>query len=444
MISTGFSPEVGDEQLSPVADSGLSAGQLLEAADRFATPLYVYNLTALEERFQTLRAVLPKRVGVHYALKANGSLAICNRLARLGCGADICSRGELLIAETAGFEAEQTLFTGPGKTDIELREAVERGIRWIVVESLGEARRINAIAEATGHRQSVLARISPHALPSGDGLVIARQGEKFGIDESVAVSQLTEMAELSSLSLEGIHVYAESCVVDADRLLAINRQTLGLGLKMARLGLPISVIDFGGGLGVNYSTNGQEFDLARYGRGLRDLVDLAPSHWSFLIEPGRFLSAAYGVYVVRVVDVKSTSRKRHVIVDGGIHQLYRPNLPSANRLVRVLGSEGPRREVTLGGPLLSGEDVLAKDIALPPIEVGSRLAFSACGAYSYSHCLAAFSAHPRPAEVAIEGNELWLMRRRGRPSEALRGQNANPPSFINSTVEAVVTGGSER
>ncbi len=414
---------------------------LRAAAQRFGTPLYVYDLGGVAARYQALADVLPPRFTVHYALKANGSLAVGTRLAALGCGVDVCSLGELAIAAAAGFDAGHTLFTGPGKSDRELHEAVTRGVRWIVVESIGEARRLNAIAAELRVRQPVLARIAPRSLPSGDGLVVAATGHKFGIDEAAAAATLADVAGMPALRLEGIHVYAESCVVDAERLLAINRRTIEIAQELASRGLPISVVDLGGGMGVAYSSDDRPFDLPRYADGLGRLTADVPTDWRFLIEPGRFLVAEQGAFVVTTLDVKTSSTRRHVIVDGGIHHLYRPNMTHANRQVEVLAGNGPRSMVTIAGPLLSGDDVLVEDIELPTIAVGDCLAFRACGAYGFSHSLMGFSAHPTPAEVAIEDDgTMWVMRHRGSPSAVLRDQVAAPPWTDESVTTASVRG----
>lgn len=417
---------------------GLAGDRLLRAAERYGTPLYVYDLHGLEARYRALSAALPHRVEILYALKANGSLGICKRLADLGCGADVCSAGEIVIAGAAGFARQRTSFTGPGKSDGELRQTVERRLGWIVVESAGEAKRLSAIAAAAQRRQPVLARLVPQLPPDRRDLLVAGAGEKFGIDESDAYAVLARLAELPGITLEGVHVYVESCVVEADRLLAIHRRTLELARALAAQGLPISTVNFGGGLGIAYRPGEAGFDLARYAAGLRELVDLAPSTWRFLLEPGRYLVAEHGAYVVTVVDVKTTRGRRHVIVDGGIHQLYRPRMSHANRRVERLGGSifgGPVQGVTIGGPLLSRDDVLAEDVELPPVSVGDRLVFRSCGAYAFSHSLMGFSAHPTAAEVAIDGSSTWLLRRRGRPADVLRGQStapatADPPPVV--------------
>nr|WP_274388117.1 alanine racemase [Salsipaludibacter albus] len=394
-------------------------------------------MDGVARRHRELVAALPDRVDVHYALKANGSLAIAARLADVGCGVDVCSRGELAVAAAAGFPGVRTLFTGPGKSDHDLHEAVARGLRWVVVESVGEARRLAAVATAAGRRQPVLVRIAPRTLPSGDGLVVAVPGGKFGVDEEEAAEALATVAALPGLRLEGIHVYAESCVLDAGHMLAINTRTIALARDLAAHDLPITVVDLGGGLGVPYGPDEPAFDLARWSDGLRSRCRDLPADWRLVVEPGRFLVAEHGTYVVTVLDVKTVAGRRHVIVDGGINQLYRPNMARANRQVEVLGAsgqDGPTEVVAIAGPLLSGEDVLATDVELPRIDPGRRLAFRSCGAYGYGHGISGFSAHPTPAEVAIEPDgSAWEMRRRGRPSAALRDQSATPSATPERT-----------
>jgi diaminopimelate decarboxylase len=416
---------------------GLDDAAIRTAVTEYGTPLYVYDLATIAERYGAFVATMPDRVTVCYALKANSSLGICRRLAELGCAADICSLGELATAIAAGFPMARSVFTGPGKTREELRAAVEAGVHWLVVESEGEAERLSRIAVELGRTQRVLARVHPAAYLVGDGLAIDSRASKFGIDEERAEAVLRRVAGMPGLQLEGIHAYTESAVLDASRLLATHTYVFELAKRLAHSGLPISVVDLGGGFGVPYRAEEAPLDLGACSRGLTELLASAPSGWRVIFEPGRFLTAESGVLAMRVVDVKDSGSKRYVIVDSGIHRIYRPLMAHANRQVRNIDGAGrPQRTVTIAGPLLSPQDVLIEDLTLPSPEVDDILVLERCGAYAYGHSLMSFSLHPTPAEVAVDGGRQWLLRRRGTPADFLGQQVAEPPAQCRPARDA--------
>jgi diaminopimelate decarboxylase len=392
-------------------------------ARRYGTPLYLYELPIVRARVDALRRALPASVRVSYALKANGGLALVDQLRRLGCGADVCSLGELETVRAAGFSARDVLYTGPAKSDREIDAAVSWGVGLIVLESADEGARIARAAGRAGVRQPVLLRVNPGPGLARSGMALTSPACKFGVDEADMVAAARRIRELPDLELRGIHVSTDSNVRSAGRLLERAEYACALVAPLAAEGFGVEVVDLGGGLGVPHRSGETPLDLRAYGAGLRGLTARHPQ-LSLILELGRYPVAESGSYVVSVVAVKRSRGATFVLVDGGINHLYRPRLTPPDRPPPVLSpSRAPVERVTIGGPLLDGDDVLAEGVPLPRPEVGDLLAIRACGAYGYSHGLHGFCLHPTPAEVAWDGRRLHLVRERGDPRRVTAGQH---------------------
>jgi diaminopimelate decarboxylase len=396
-------------------------------AERFGTPLYVYDLDVVSRQVAALRAVLPPGVELAYAVKANPALGVVAHLAALGVGADVASAGELETALRAGIDAERIVFTGPGKRDPELRASVEAGIRAVTVESLGELARLERIAAATGVVVPVLLRVAtdPAAVPERVRLVGDDGAGKFGMD----ADDLTEAARLAVRSAHldplGVHAFGASNVLDVGSLAAHIEATVALARAVAvEADFPLRLADVGGGLGVAYEPHERSLDLVDLGRRLAALAtdwaaDPVTRPTRILLEPGRYLVGPAGAYVARVVDRKVVGGRHVVVLDGGIHHLLRPALVGQEHRVRRLaaGPNGSSRfiAVTVAGPLCSGLDVLATETMVQVPEPGDLFAALDVGAYGFTESMPFFLSHPVPAEVAIRGGQVELLRPRLEP-----------------------------
>jgi diaminopimelate decarboxylase len=393
------------------------------AAGRYGTPLYLYELPTVHARVDALRRALPRSVRVSYAIKANGSLALAAELRRLGCGADVCSLGELETVRAAGFSARDVLYTGPAKSDREIDEAVSWGVGLIVLESAAEAARVARAAGRAGVRQPVLLRVNPGSALERSGMAVTAPACKFGVDEADMVAAARRIRALPGVELRGIHVSTESNVRSADRLLERAEYACALVAPLAADGFDVEVVDLGGGLGVPQRAGDAALDVRAYGAGLRRLTARHP-RLSLILELGRYPVAESGSYLVSVVAVKRSRGATFVLVDGGINHLYRPRLAPPDRPPPVLSpSRAPVERVTIGGPLLDADDLLAQDVLLPRPRAGDLLAIPACGAYGYNHGLQGFCLHATPAEVAWDGRRLHLVRERGDPVRVTEGQH---------------------
>ena len=408
----------------------LSDRVLSEAWQKCGAPLYVYNVDLMVQRFEQLQGCLPPNFRLHYALKANANLTICRRFAKLGAAAEVSSLGELITALRVGFDSREIVFTGPGKSRQELLAALEKGVGLVVVESIGEARRLEELAAVQDVVQPVLLRVNPAfrtanscevrsggaAQAACDTLKpISMNGQgasKFGVDEAAMAATLAAMVELKHLEFRGIHVFTESNVLDYRQLLAAWQNTESIAANLRASGIPVHTLDFGGGIGISYNAIDDEFDTVAFGVALAEHFSTGANPYHCILEMGRYLVGEAGYYLAEVLDVKESQGQRFVILHGGIHNLYRtPAMQPASRYLRVLGKGGsPTRPAVLAGQLPTP----VREVELPEdIVIGDVVAIQNCGAYGYNHSLTNFALHPYPPEVAIASGEMVVIRDRG-------------------------------
>jgi diaminopimelate decarboxylase len=415
-----------------ILDSGLLAGLSPAAlAEEFGTPFYVYDLDLIGRRVEALRAVLPAGFRIAFAVKANPALAVVAHLRRCGVGADIASAGELETVLRAGFDPTTVVMTGPGKRESELAAAVAAGIGTITVESRGELRRLEGIAAGLGRRQPILLRlaVSEDARLETVRLIGGVEG-KFGMPLQTLLEAGREAAASPHLELLGVHAFGASNLRDAEQLAEHVGELVEIGRRVAaEAGVPLRLVDAGGGLGIPYADGERPLDLALLGRRLTDLRkrwDASPAlrEMTVLLEPGRFLVGPAGAYVARVVDVKGPESAPVAILDGGINHAVRPALVRSEHRLAVLNSDPVRAMVgtTVAGPLCTGLDVFTVEAMLPRPRAGDLMAMLDVGAYGYTESMPLFLSHPWPVEVAVRGGRARLIRPRMTPTEILDRQ----------------------
>jgi len=408
--------------------AGVSAASL---AEEFGTPFFVYDLDLIERRVAALQDVLPFGFRVAFAVKANPALAVVAHLRRCGVGADVASGGELETVLRAGFEPAAIAMTSPGKRDAELSAAVSAGVGVITVESFGELKRLETIAAAAGVRQRILLRlaVSEDARLETVRLIGGVEG-KFGMPLGALTAAAGAAAASPHLELLGLHAFGASNVRDADlladhvaELVEIARRVVG------EVGLPLRLVDAGGGLGIPYADDERPLDLDRLGRRLAEMrarwdSDAATRDTEIILEPGRFLVGPAGAYVARVVDVKGPDSAPVAILDGGINHVVRPALVRSEHRLAVLATDAVRALVptTVAGPLCTGLDVFATGAMLPRPRVGDLVALLDAGAYGFTESMPFFLSHPTAAEVAVRAGTARLIRQRITPTELLDRQ----------------------
>lgn len=424
----------------PARNEILRAGRLggldpYELAERFGTPLYVYDLDVVERQVQALRAALPPAVDIAYAVKANPALAVVAHLGRQGLGADVASAGELELALRAGIPPDQIVMTGPGKRDEELRAAVAAGVRAITVESRTELARVASAAEAADRIQPVMLRaaVSEDARLERVRLVGDDGAGKFGMDASDVLEAARFTVDAAHLRLAGLHAFGASNVLDAGDLIDHVAATVRAARRLALAsGVRLALIDAGGGLGIPYEPHEESLDLRRLGSGIAGVTGAWPgdpllAEARLLFEPGRFLVGPGGAYLARVVDRKTVGGSTVVVLDGGVHHVLRPALVGQEHRLRAFPLRGDSpsarpQPITVAGPLCSGLDVFSTAAVMAPPEIGELVAVLDVGAYGFTESMPFFLSHPIPAEVAIRRGRAALIRPRVEPSDWIERQ----------------------
>lgn len=388
-------------------------------AQRYGTPLYVYNLDAVAERYQAYRRAFPEAL-LCAAVKANGNLAILRRLARLGSGFDVVSGGELERALAAGAPGGRIVFSGVGKTAAEMDRALAAEILLFNVESEPE---LELLAERAARARKVACyglRVNPNvAAPTHPHIATGLREHKFGVNPKLA-RQLYQR-KYRWLEPAGISCHIGSQILATAPFAAAVAAVAGLMADLQRAGIGLRWLDIGGGLGIGYRPGEHAPGLPEYRAAVQRGVRAAglPAPPQLVLEPGRSLMAAAGTLLTRVLYVKRSGRKTFVIVDAGSNDLLRPALYGAYHHIlpwRRLRAAARRCDVV--GPLCESGDFLAQDRALPPLEAGDGLAILDTGAYGYA-LSSNYNGRPRAAEVGITDGRAQLLRRRETGADLL-------------------------
>ena len=402
-----------------------------EAADRFGTPMFIYAGDSIETGVHDLKSALGDQVEVYYSIKANPSVAICSLIRESGVdGAEIASSGELIAALHSGFEPSTIIFAGPGKTDEELAHAVQSKVGQINIESVNELNRVNTIAGSLGVAQPIGIRVNPETDASGLGKIRTGGGaQKFGIDESKVVHAIKLAHQLEHVEFAGLHTMLGSQVLDAEAMLGSCKNALDMAARIgAEAQVQIPSLNFGGGLGVSHKDDDPKFDLHRFGTRLTGLIqgakqDPVLSDLRCMIEPGRVLVSAHGLYVSRVIDVKESVGQNFAILDGGIHQALLPITANTYRIVIASRADhNGQSPVSLGGPLCTSADQWRSEVLLPDVQVGDVIAMYNSGAYGLTASMNMFLSRGTPIELLVRGGSCSVIRERWSPESVLDGQ----------------------
>ena len=327
--------------------------QLAEIARAVGTPVYVYSSGAIEDAYGRFAGALAgQNATVCYALKANSSLAVVRTLAQLGAGADVVSGGELAVALAAGIPPERIVFSGVGKTRDEMEAALDAGIGQFNVESEPELDVLSEVAAARGVCAPIALRVNPDVdAGSHDKITTGRKIDKFGIDISRAPEIYARAATLKGIALVGVAVHIGSQIVELAPYRVAFARAASLARELQAAGHPIRRLDLGGGLGVAYE-GAEAADPVAYARIVAEATQGFAGELVF--EPGRFLVAAAGALVTRVLYDKDTPAKRFVIVDAAMNDLIRPALYEARHPILPLvepAATTPLREADVVGPV---------------------------------------------------------------------------------------------
>lgn len=384
---------------------------LPQLASAHGTPLYVYSHRALTESWQSFAGLFggtPHRV--HYAVKANGALALLQILARLGAGFDIVSGGELARVLRAGGDPQKIVFSGVGKRRDELCAALDAGIGCFNVESEAELRRLNELAVARGLRAPVALRVNPDvAAHTHPYIATGHGGAKFGIAWQHAETVALEASRSPGVSLEGLACHIGSQITESEPFLEAAKRLATLVDRLQARGVTLRHLDFGGGFAVRYRDE-SPMDVPTLLVELRALAETRGL--ALRIEPGRAIVAQAGVLLTRIEYLKPGAHGRYVIVDAGMTELLRPALYGAWHEIReIVPHAGVSPELCdVAGPVCESADFLGRDRQLA-VQAGDLLAVMTAGAYGASMA-SNYNARPRAAEVLVNGAQVTLIRQR--------------------------------
>lgn len=384
------------------------AGVLVEEAG--GTPLFVYSRDMIRRRVAELRAAMPERLGIHYAVKANPFAPLLAEMNGLADGFDIASGGELAMVLDAGIEAASVSFAGPGKRDEEIERAIAAGVT-LNLESEGEARRALAIAGRLGTRPRLAIRVNPDFELRGSGMKMGGGAKPFGLDAE-RVPALAREVIAAGADWQGLHIFTGSQALDADAIVETQANVLDLAAMLSReIGAALPRLNMGGGFGIPYFHGDKPLDIAAIGNALKERFNNLPEeieNTEFCIELGRYLVGEAGVYLTRIVDRKASHGQTYLITDGGLHHqlaasgnfgtVVRRNYPLA---IATRFGAAPDEEANVVGCLCTPLDRLADQAELPRADVGDLVAVFCAGAYGATASPSAFLGQGPAREILI-------------------------------------------
>jgi diaminopimelate decarboxylase len=388
-------------------------------ADRHGTPLYVYSRAAIESAWRAYdQAFAAHPHLICYAVKANGSLAILQLLARLGSGFDIVSGGELARVIKAGGDPARVVFSGVGKRDEEIEQALQAGILAFNVESEPELERIARLASTRGDRARISLRVNPDVDARTHPYISTGMKEnKFGIDIHAAEALYHRAAGMDGIEVTGLDFHIGSQLTELAPLADALARSLGLVDRLEAAGIRLEHLDIGGGLGIRYRDEAPPTPAALAER-LGPLLNGRPQ--KLLMEPGRALVGEAGVLLTRVEYLKSGHRE-FAVVDAAMNDLMRPALYQAwQRIENVAAENVPARAYDIVGPVCETADTLGAERSLA-LQPGSVLAIHGAGAYGFAMA-SQYNARPRPAEILVDGETAHVIRQRESFEDLWRGE----------------------
>lgn len=379
---------------------------------------YFYDLSIIKENINKLQKNSPTNISLYYAMKANSNSNVTDFISHNSFvkGIEIASSGELAIASKY-YDNKKLIFTGPGKTEYELEQAIKSRIRLINIESVVEAIRINNIATRLKiDKVDVLIRINLNYSIEEAFEHMSGRSTKMGIDENEYISSFKIISKLDRICIKGIHVFAASGVLDYKALIKSNKYIFELVKKIEKETQKISIIDLGGGIGIDYTNLNREFDVEKYFLDLDKLVkEYGYSDKEIIMELGTYIVGNAGYYTAKIIDIKKTKGYKHIIVAGGVNHMGLPLEMRRKHPVEILqmnslklydGQPNVEKEkADISGPLCMVTDKLCWDEYIEKAEIGDIVIFKQSGAYCYGEGMHKFLSHMYPKELIIPNTE---------------------------------------
>jgi diaminopimelate decarboxylase len=398
---------------------------LSDVAKEFGTPSYVYSRATVERHwlaFDEAFSSLPHCVC--YAVKANSNIAILNVLARLGSGFDIVSGGELTRVLAAGGRADKIVFSGVGKTVTEINFALQEGIRCFNVESISELLRINKVASELNCKAPVSIRVNPDVDAQTHHYISTGLKEnKFGIAIDEAEEAYLQAKEMTHINIIGVDCHIGSQLTTVEPFVDALQRILTLIDRLTELGIHLSHLDIGGGLGITYKEEVPPTP-GEYAEALTGL--LIDRKLEILMEPGRAIVGNAGVLLTRVEYLKATEDRQFAIVDAGMNDLLRPALYQSWQAIQSvkINHNITHQKYDIVGPVCETGDFLGKDRVLA-LQENDLLAVKSAGAYGFTMS-SNYNSRPRAAEIMIDGENMHCIRERETLASLFVGEQVLP------------------
>ncbi|MBX7534402.1 pyridoxal-dependent decarboxylase, exosortase A system-associated [Qipengyuania sp. GH1] len=408
MKALGPIPEGFEALDGELAISGRKVSDLVAEAGR--TPLFVYSRPMIEQRVALLRAAMPERLKINYAIKANSFAPLLAHVAGLVDGLDIASGGELAMVQALGIDGARVSFAGPGKRDEELRAAIAAGVT-LNLESENEARRALTIAGELGRTPRLAIRVNPDFELKGSGMKMGGGAKPFGVDAE-RVPALAREIIAADCDWRGLHIFTGSQALDAEAIIETQANVLDLADRLAsEAGTDLPKLNMGGGFGIPYFHGDTPLDVHRVGRELEKRFESLPQtlvNAEIFIELGRYIVGEAGVYLTRILDRKDSHGETYLVTDGGLHHqlaasgnfgtVVRRNYPLA---IASRFDAPAEEEANVVGCLCTPLDRLADKAHLPRAEVDDLVAVFCAGAYGASASPAAFLGQGQAEEIIV-------------------------------------------
>ncbi len=396
-------------------------------AAEVGTPAYIYSHATLVRHFKAFDSAFEDVPHLTcYSVKANSNLSIIRLFSNMGGGADIVSGGELFRALKAGVPADRIVFSGVGKTEEEIRNAIKVDILMFNVESSQEMTLINSVAQEMGKKARISLRVNPDIDPKTHPYIsTGLKQQKFGIPFEQAVCEYGRAKEMAGLDIAGIDCHIGSQLTEVSPFTDTIARLLSLMDQLKKHGIELQYLDLGGGLGVTYRDENPP-EPGEYAKAIREAVkgfDL-----KLILEPGRVLVGNAGILLTRVLYTKPGPGKTFIIVDAAMNDLIRPSLYNSFHAIQPVNPED-RPEITADvvGPICESGDFLARERNMPEFEPGELMAIMSAGAYSYSMS-SNYNSRPRPVEILVTEDRYQIIRRRETHEDLIRGEEI--PAFL--------------
>lgn len=383
---------------------------LAQIAEKFGTPTYIYSLTQLKENYQAFAQALAHQAHlICYSVKANSNIGLLNTLAKLGSGFDIVSLGELHRVLVAGGDPKKIVFSGVGKSDIEIRNALEVGIHCFNVESAYELTQIAEIAQAMKVIAPISIRVNPNVeAKTHPYIATGLKQHKFGVDTQTAFVLYQQAAQSPFLKIHGIDCHIGSQLTELAPFLDALQEVLHLIDDLGAKGIAIHHLNLGGGLGIRYQDEAPP-SIAEYCQAIT--AQLRNRSLSLILEPGRSMVANTGILLTRIQYIKKTTEKSFAIVDAAMNDLLRPSLYNAwHDILPITQHDIAAQRYDVVGPVCETGDFFAHDRQLK-IADKDLIAIMQAGAYGTSMS-SNYNSRLRPAEIAIENTTMHIIRDR--------------------------------